>query len=141
MLLGAKAAMIGAAAQGLDFRAGAACRRIEAVMMMMMARHGMIGPAQRRQPRHVRRVWAALYDDLAGVAVGDRGYPMPIRTDGPRELDENFLGFSHDHHVCVELGESGAGRGRSMRPDRIGKSARRPDRAQCLLGHAQFGRS
>jgi hypothetical protein len=136
--LGAEGAGVGAAAGGLDLGAGAARRRVEAVVVVGMARDEAVGPCERGMVGEAAGPGAAVGAERAAVAPGGAADRGGLARVG--ELGDRLLGLAAQHDVGAELGERGAGRRRAVRADRDGSTAAAGQRAQEGRGHAQLGR-
>src|SRR5258706_10175843 len=113
VLLGAKRAMVRAAARSFDFRARSDRLGIEAMMMMVVTVDHLAGPGERELIHKSRGSGPSDYPD--GAAFDEASAGNVAFTAG--KLQEDLFAFSHDHEVDVELAQRRPWCRRSVRTD------------------------
>ncbi len=97
-----------------------------------------VRPAQRREVREARGLRRAIHLCLA-VSQHRRSGDALRRCAGGERRD-HFLALAAHHDIDAELAQRRAGRCRTVRPDRDGRSAAPVERGEHRARHAQLGR-
>src|SRR5258706_2105986 len=136
ILLGAKRAMVRAAARSFDFRARSDRLGIEAMMMMAVPTNDLAGPGRRELTDKSRGSGPSDYP--GGAAFDEASTGNIAFTAG--KLQEDLFAFSHDHKVDAELPQHRPRRRRSVRTDGDQETRMAVQGARQFLRYGEFRR-